>query len=122
MRKGFVAALIAATLVSGCTRRLGDFTMISSKNVDLTRGADFRRASARVNGKHEVVWILGIPTGIANMKEAMDKAIESTPGSVALVDGVVKYTEWSTILVGVQSYQIEGTPLIDPLIEKQYKR
>ena len=35
-----------------------------------------------------VHWIIFIPTGTVNIKEALDKAIESTPG-VALLDGVI---------------------------------
>jgi hypothetical protein len=74
---------------SGCTTRLVDFTMISTKNIDLSRSADFRRAQQRVKGKDEAMIIIFIPTGVPNMKEAIDRALESVPGAVALVDGVV---------------------------------
>jgi hypothetical protein len=46
------------------------------------------------------------------MKQAMDNAIESEAGMVALVDGVVYLKSW---------YQIEGTPLIDSSLLKNSK-
>ncbi|WP_201276304.1 hypothetical protein [Methylotetracoccus oryzae] len=122
MRKGLVAALVAATLVSGCAQRLGDFTMISSKNVDLTRGADFKRAPTRVKGEDMKAVILFIPVGIANMKEALDVAIEKTPGAVALVDAVVMQKSFWFVIGGVGGYEVEGTPLIDPAVEKAYRK
>ena len=62
-----------------------------------------------------VHWIIIIPTGTVNIKEAIDRAIESTPGCVALLDGVI-YTKfwWIPYIYGQQSATIEGTPLIDP--------
>ena len=62
-----------------------------------------------------VHWIIFIPTGTVNIKEALDKAIESTPGCVALLDGVI-YSKfwWIPYIYGQQSATIEGTPLIDP--------
>ncbi|MFW5768055.1 MAG: hypothetical protein ACOCXO_06780 [Bacteroidota bacterium] len=48
------------------------------------------------------------------MKEAIDVAIESTPGCVALMDGVVYSKAWFVVFYGQSMYVIEGTPLIDP--------
>lgn len=97
---------------SGCTTRLVDFTMISTKNIDLSRSADFKRAQQRVKGKDEAMIIIFIPTGVPNMKEAIDRALESVPGAVALVDGVV-YQEAFWFIIGTSSYVVEGTPIID---------
>lgn len=97
---------------SGCTTRLVDFTMISTKNIDLSRSADFKRAKQRVTGKDEAMIIIIIPTGVPNMKEAIDRALESVPGAVALVDGVV-YQEAFWFIIGTSSYVVEGTPIID---------
>ena len=47
------------------------------------------------------------------MKEATDRAIESVPGAVALVDGVVYARGWWFIF-GESTYIVEGLPLIDP--------
>jgi hypothetical protein len=106
---------MTAIIFSSCSHRVLDFTLISSKNVDLSKGASFVRGKNRVEGKDKVHWIIIIPTGTVNIKEAIDRAIESTPGCVALLDGVI-YTKfwWIPYIYGQQSATIEGTPLIDP--------
>ena len=60
-------------LVSACTTRLVDFTIISTKNLDLSKGASFERGRARVEGVDRVYIIVLIPTGTPNMKEAVDR-------------------------------------------------
>ena len=99
---------------SSCTQRLVDFTIISTKNVDLSNAPNFKRGKQRNEGTDRVYWILSIPLGIPNMKEAIDRAIEQTPGAVALVDGVVSSKAMWFILSGYSEYIVEGTPLIDP--------
>ena len=107
--------LILPLLFSNCTRRLVDFTIISTKNIDLSKGATFVRGKNRVEGKDMVHWIIIIPTGKPNIKEAVDKAIESTPGCIALLDGVLYNTFWwIPYIYGQQYFLVEGTPLIDP--------
>lgn len=102
-------------LLSGCSTRITDFTFISSKNIDLSHGADFKRAPTRVKGEDRKSIIILIPTGEPNAKEAMDNAIESVPGAVGLVDGVITKSGWYIPYVyGQIWYEVEGTPLIDP--------
>ena len=92
-----------------------DFTIISSKNVELSRAASFERARTRASGIDRVHIIIFIPTGMPNAKEAMDRAIESVPGAVALLDGVITSKFWYIpYIYGQQWYVVEGTPLIDP--------
>ncbi|MBL7973754.1 MAG: hypothetical protein JNJ85_02505 [Candidatus Kapabacteria bacterium] len=115
--------LIASTLIlgftsfcfTGCSFRVLDFTLISSKNVDLSKATTFIRGKSRVDGKDMMHLIIIIPTGTASIKEALDRAIESTPGCVALLDGVVYSKFWYIpYIYGQQSAVVEGTPLIDP--------
>lgn len=113
---GIVFILLFVIILSGCVTRLIDFTIISTKNIDLAKGADFRRGTSRVQGEDIVHMIIFIPTGIPNMETAIDKAIESVPGAVALLDGVLSYKAWSILIYGQYGYIIEGTPLIDPKI------
>lgn len=102
-------------VLTGCAQRLVDFTILSTKNIDLTRAATFERGAVRVEGKDEISIIIIIPTGVPNVKEAVDRAIESVPGAVALVDGVVSYRSfYIPYIFGQESYVVEGTPLIDP--------
>src|SRR3990172_6884047 len=91
--------------------------MISTKNIDLSHAASFQRAKARSEGIDKIHLIVFIPTGVPNMKEAIDRAIERVPGAVALVDGVVSSRFWWIPYVYGQSmYVVEGTPLIDPSV------
>ena len=61
-----------------------------------------------------------INDGVA--EEALDKAIESTPGAVGLVDGVITHYSWYIpYIYGENWYEVDGTPLIDPVLLKSYK-
>lgn len=105
------AVLFAVVLLSSCSQRLVDFTVISSKNVPITEeGIDFKKATSRVKGKDSKWSILFIP-GMPSMKEAIDRAIEQYPGAVALTDGVVYSKSWSCFLFGQNKFVVEGTPL-----------
>lgn len=111
----FVCSLIALFFVSGCSTRLIDFTIISSKNVDLSKLSQLKRDSKRVEGVDKVHIIFFIPTGTPNAKEALDRAIESIPGAVALVDGVItQHFWWIPYIYGQSYFVVEGTPLINP--------
>ncbi len=113
---GILFILLIAVTLSGCVTRLGDFTLISTKNVDLSKGASFQRGPSRVKGDDVVTIIIFIPTGIPNMKTAIDKAIESVPGGIALLDAVLSQKAWWFIF-GESGYVVEGTPLIDPALK-----
>jgi hypothetical protein len=113
----FVSAVISLSIINGCSQRLIDFTVISSKNVDLSQMSQFKRDSQRVEGVDKAHIIFFIPTGVPNAKEALDKAIESVPGAVALVDGVITHHFWWIPYIYGQSYYVvEGTPIINPAI------
>lgn len=101
-----VSLAMLALTASGCTVRLLDFTAISSKNVNMPVPQSAR--GNRVTGTDFVTVILGIPLGTPNLKEALDRAIESAgPGYDALIDGVL-YRKSSLFKMG---FQVEGTPI-----------
>ncbi len=107
--KLFVSALAFTVLLTGCNRRLIDFTVISSKNVrlDLPDGA----TGPRTEGKDGVTVIFAIPLGTPNMKEATDRAIENAgPEYDALVDGVVSSC-YCAFIFGTSYIKVEGTPI-----------
>ncbi|MGV3539688.1 MAG: hypothetical protein ACO1OQ_07755 [Rufibacter sp.] len=96
-----LSALFALTLLfSGCSQRLVDFTVISSKNHSLK----FDKAQGkRVTGKSFGFLGLG-----ANIKDAMDKALQSAgPQFDLLIDGVVKVENYPF----VAGYVVEGTAI-----------
>lgn len=92
--------VVVAVVCASCSARLVDFTVISSKNVQLT----YDRASGRqVVGKSNK--FLGIG---ASIKGAMDNALkEAGPEYDILVDGVVYFNDY----VFVTGYKVTGTAL-----------
>ena len=110
-------AIMLMILASGCSRRMMDYTIISSKNMQLQIPSD--AVGPRVEGKDEV-WIIIIPFGTPNIKEAVDRAIESAgPGYDALIDGVLYQTTRYYVLAAKIGYRIEGTPIRTSLVSLQ---
>jgi hypothetical protein len=117
LKSCFILSLLLLFTLGGCSYRILDFTVISSKNIDLTQSARFVKGKDRVKGLDKVHWIICVRTGRINMKEALDHAIESTPGCVALLDGVVHHQWWLfPWIYGQERMVVEGTPLIDPAL------
>jgi hypothetical protein len=114
MFKTLLAVIFSAVLLSSCVTRLTDFTIISSKNVDLSRMASYERGKTRISGEDKMHIIIFIPTKLeVTVKQALDNTIQSVPGCVALVDGVINFKSFY-FFYGEQAYIVEGTPLIDP--------
>src|SRR5579871_4145301 len=104
--KQTVLGLSLFFFMTGCTMRLVDFTVISSKNVKVPTKA----TGQRVTGE-DCVFVLFVPFGVPNMKEAIDRAIASAGGDYdALIDGVIYQNNYSFI-IGEQCFKIEGTPI-----------
>lgn len=102
--------VVLVIVAAGCSVRLLDFTVVSSKNVDLRIPETSK--GTRVVGKDSVTSILGIPLGTPNLKEAVDRAIEKAgPGYDALVDGVIYSVSKFYLLFGSSGFKIEGTPV-----------
>ena len=104
-----VSAMILL-VCSGCSTRMLDFTVISSKQMEMRIQEEGK--GNRVEGKDIVPWILSIPLGTPNLKEAVDRAIESAgPGYDALIDGVVYSEFYWFFFYGTSGYKVVGTPI-----------
>ena len=96
MRKLFyVIVLLSFVLMTGCTARLIDFTIISSKNV----GISVPKYEKRVVGKGN------------SIKSALDDALEQVSGYDALMDGVVYQSSYYCVFFYIIVYKVEGTPV-----------
>lgn len=93
-------------LLGGCSTRIADLTVASSKNMDLNRG-NFVRGK-RVEGS-SIVPVIIVPFGTANLKEAIDNAIEREPCAVGLSNAVI-YRSNYTFAFG---YRVIGDLIID---------
>lgn len=104
--------LAIVLLFCGCTARIVDFTAISTKNMNFSR---VYKSTERVVGIDKMRVVVFVPTSAGiDIKEAIDNAIEKTPGCVGLADGVIYQTSWYVPLIyGENYYTIEGTPLLE---------
>jgi hypothetical protein len=104
----FLAVAVAAVALSGCSTRLTEFTALSTKNV----GIKGERGPKRVTGTSCTRLVLGIPVSFQNMKDAIDRAIESAgPGYDALEDGVLSASSVPLILYHQNCIEVTGTPV-----------
>jgi len=97
MKKLLVFTAVLAIAVTSCTTRLVDFTVISTKNVqmsiDKSKGKEVNIKDLKAFGIN------------ATIKGALDKAIESAgPGYDLLVDGVISYSSYWF----VSGYRVKG--------------
>lgn len=103
------AMLLAGLLLSGCTERLADFTMISTKNVDLSKAQVNAGEGNRVTEDDCRPIILVFPVGRPDLKEAVDSALEEGRGNL-MID-LVAYWRWWYVppIFGLRCMVAEGT-------------
>jgi hypothetical protein len=105
--------VICFLLLSGCTVNHGDFSVISSKLVNLDEfELDKKDRVRRVEGKQVVHLIFGfIPVGDdfpPTLEGAMDDAFRYTDGDV-MTDANVKSWQWAVpYIYGQAGWSIEG--------------
>lgn len=89
---------------TGCATRIGDFTVLSTKNVDFSRLGEYEIVQGRAMGEDFKTWT------VPSMEEAVDKAIESVDGGVGMSDVTVE------VVNGFFSsgFRIEGNVIVDP--------
>jgi hypothetical protein len=109
MKKAVLAVITAAAIVSGCTVRVADMTVASTKNYNLNSSKFVK--GARVIGEDNYPVII-FPTGIPNMKTAMDHAIQKDECAVGLTDVVMSQLNHS-FLFGMIGFRVEGDLIID---------
>lgn len=97
---------LTALSTSGCVSRLMDFTVISTKNVEIpgVRGE-------KVTGEDMKSIIIAFPTGQPSIKAAVDDALDKGHGDV-LLDAVISNRFWYIPYVfGRVGFVVEGTAL-----------
>ena len=102
-------ALVCVLAGSGCTTRLGDFTVASHRNVP----SDFKRIGGKVTGEDCTFGILGIPIGTLNptIDGATDAAIEKASGADGLIDVVIFADMLDVVLYQRRCITVEGQPI-----------
>ncbi|MGH8475180.1 MAG: hypothetical protein ACRER2_05320 [Methylococcales bacterium] len=111
---GLVLLSVAAFFFSGCSVRVADLTLVSTKNIDLSDTQLDARKGQRQKAEDCSFVLLGlIPFGLPNMEEAVDKALEAGKGNV-MVDEVTEYKNIYFIIGGLSCIVVEGTVLNAP--------
>jgi hypothetical protein len=96
--KNLFMLALAVILLSSCSARLVDFTVISSKNHSIKFNLDEGKVT---KGKSMGVFALGV-----NIKDAMDQALENAgPQYDVLVNGVVRSKSYPFY----GGFEVEGT-------------
>jgi len=96
------------SLLSGCSTRLADCTLMSTKNI-YCKNVDLTKLEQKkcVKGKDIKFWGIG-----SNMKNAADKALESANGNL-IIDPVIYYESVPLICGG---YVVKGTVVNVPYV------
>ncbi len=98
--------LCIIALSTSCTYRLGDLTVMSTKNIELSKMGMYKKCAERSIGEDKVYVIFFIPVGMPSIEEACDRAIESAGGTF-LTDAVVTYESF-IFFFGWMKYEVEG--------------
>jgi len=99
-----VIAFVAASFV-GCAQRIGDFTLISTKNVDI--GGKYKKLDGRYTGEDAKGMLLFIPLGTPNLKTAVDNCIENGKGEL-ITNAVLESSFWTAIVWSEQKFVVTG--------------
>jgi hypothetical protein len=86
------AVLVAALLLTGCTARVGDYTFVSTKSMDLESPVGFKTETYRRTSGEDIshlIFCLFPTKANVSIKEAIDRAIHQNPGCVGLANVVV---------------------------------
>ncbi|MDF0673693.1 MAG: hypothetical protein P0120_05030 [Nitrospira sp.] len=103
-----VILMIMTLLTAGCSTRIADMTVITTRIVALDRvDLDKLPTKRRVAGESTRWTILIIPLGFPTIKEAVDDALDKGGGDL-MTDAVVTSEGWTAILFGLTRLKVEG--------------
>ncbi|HEV8539042.1 MAG TPA: hypothetical protein VGR15_09020 [Bacteroidota bacterium] len=108
MKQIFISSIVVAMvsmLLTACSQRIGDFTIISSKNVDI--GGKYTKVDGRFEGSDSRPSILGIPLGTPDLKQAVDNCIEAGKGDL-ITNAVLHSSWWTAIVYGQNKFTAMG--------------
>ena len=105
--KKIINIILVALFFVGCTQRMGDFTVLSTRNVDLN--ANYVKVETNVTGQDKKLLIITIPTGTPNIEAAIDNALKKIDGGAVMTDVSLTY-RWFYIpyIYGEMIYEVEG--------------
>ncbi len=102
-----VAVVVLVVTALGCTRRMGDLALVSTRTPQYERMASTPLVR-NVEGKDSRAWILFIPMdGSPNAAEAVDRALDTAQGDF-MVNARFYSTGWSILLFSYGANYVVG--------------
>ncbi|EMP4480168.1 hypothetical protein ACCH70_004378 [Vibrio vulnificus] len=109
--KKILTIALACLFLSGCAQRLGDFTVISTSNIDLN-GGEFVTGE-RIEGQ-DIIPIVILPIGIPNIESAVEDAVYSERNNCIVgLENVTLTHRYFALIFGFAGYEIEGNAIYD---------
>ena len=100
--------LVCIIFSTGCSLRLADLTVASTKNVTLDKvDLDSFPQTKGIVGKDTKFNILFIPLGYPHLEDAIDDALDKGNGDV-MIDAVLHY-KWWQFIIGQDTIEVKGT-------------
>jgi len=107
----FLLCVGSLVFINGCTHRVADLTLISTKNVDLDSIQLNVKKGERVKGEHCGYALLGlIPISLPNLQDAIDQALEKGKGNI-MIDQVTYSKVFYFVIASSLCFEVEGTVL-----------
>ena len=125
-----VALLALAFVCAGCQTRVTRYSLLSTREVDVSRMEIARAAATPVDGRAGSLMLGKIPVSVrgvadevtgtsygnAHIDRALNRALAKSPGAVALADVVMHDTQASfPFLWDFRSCTVKGRPVVMPL-------
>ncbi|OOF45443.1 hypothetical protein [Rodentibacter trehalosifermentans] len=108
--KKLLLIVLSAILLTGCTTRWGEYSLLSNRNIDISHSQNFTRGEI-VDGA-DVSLVVGIFGGKPDSGAALGRAISKDRCTVALTDvTITSHTLW--VGIGFSNVVVEGRQLID---------
>lgn len=116
----FASAILSLTMLVSCSttkEELGRFSVVSSKNIDLSQLGSMKRSSEKIATTELNKKVFFVSKKLSDsyvLENALDSALENIPGAVALVDAKLSYiTKKRFFFFKKNGYVFEGTALVD---------
>ena len=108
---GSLSLFCVGLFLTGCTQNLGDFTLLSSKNVNLASfsNAKAEQAGEKTKGVDCKHIICIFPTGVPNLKQAVDRALEAKSAYMLTNARVTEQFFYIPLIYGQEKFVVEGT-------------
>jgi hypothetical protein len=79
--------LFTSMILTSCSQNLFNFTIISTKNIELEKLSSLEKSYERIKGEDKTSII--IPTRKVKIDQAISNTIDGIPNCVALLNGVI---------------------------------